>query len=39
MVAWSRKSYLGPAEIASFGSWFYSKMGDAGSAQDFIFCF
>ena len=34
-----RKSYLRPTDIASFCSWFYSRMADAGRVQDFIFLF
>ena len=39
VVSWGRKSYLRPAEIASFCSWFYSRMGDEEWVQDFIFSF
>ena len=35
----NRKSYLMPAEIASFLSWFYSRMEYVGWVQDFIICF
>ena len=29
VVAWGRKSYLGPAEISSFCTWYNSRIGDA----------
>ena len=38
-VEWSRKSYSEPAESNLLCSWFYSKNGDAGKFQGFIFLF
>ena len=40
VLAWSRKSFSGPAEIAScvfLITLFYSRMGDARSVQIVIF--
>ena len=42
VLAWSRKSFSGPAEIAScvfLIILFYSRMGDARSVQNVIFMF
>ena len=30
VVAWGRKSYLGPTEISYLCTWFNSRMGDSG---------
>ena len=39
VLAWSRMSYLGPAEMASFVFQVCSRMGGARSVQNVIFLF